>query len=69
KKKDQEVTEHLNRLWHLLPKADPDRVLKPMTVIQQSVVYQDCLISDGDEVEGDLDYLDIFEMMDTSMVQ
>ncbi|MBF0105866.1 MAG: hypothetical protein HQM16_11125 [Deltaproteobacteria bacterium] len=68
-KKAREVTEHLRRLWQLLPKADVDKIIKPFTSLHDFVVYQECLSMFEDADGAERDFADSLEGVDTVLIQ
>ena len=68
-RKNKEVTEHLKRFWNLIPRADVDSIIKPLTMLQESVVYQECFSSINEEAAGDDDFSYEFDELDTYLLQ
>lgn len=65
-----EITEHLYRLWQLFPKADPDKIIKPVETLQSWVVYREIPLAVFEEVKGEtVDFSNMFDKASTTLIQ
>lgn len=69
-RKEEIVAEHLSRFWKLAPRADPDKIIRPITVMEESVIFEECFKPDNGDTEDDsADFYYEFDRLDSFLIQ